>query len=236
MNYVLMGDVHSQVEKFEAAVKWIDSNLEDYHIIQGGDLFDSRTNASDSVGVLEIVKSLGDKITILHSNHFWKLYRVLTNPELDRPECVLRTIEDFDSVYYDTWQKEMISWIENLPFGVSVRDNMGMEYRIAHAYWPSQLYVPENYENMYKVHVVSGKTRGQMLYGLQKKGGVNERVEWWNTPYNNEFVRVAFHYHTISIDPSGEKGNRHIILDGSCGSDGGVLPIYELNTRRFTTF
>lgn len=235
MNYVLMGDIHSQSDKLESAVKWIQDNVEDYHIIQGGDLFDSRTDKSDSAGVFEIVKSLGDKITVIHSNHFWKLHRVLTNPELERPEGILQTIEDFDSTG-SAWQDEMIQWIESLPFGIAVHDNNGLEYRIAHAYWSGQLYVPDSYDGMYKVSVVSGKTRGQMLYGLQKKGGINERVEWWNSPYNNQFVRVAFHYHTISIDPDGKNGNRHIVLDGSCGSDGGVLPIYELNARRLTTF
>jgi hypothetical protein len=235
-NYVLVGDVHSQAPKLATAVNWIQDNVEDYHIIQGGDLFDSRTDESDSVGVLEIIRSLGDRVTVIHSNHFWKLYRNLSNPELERNECIVRTIEDFDAAYSSSWKEDMISWIDSLPYGLVVRDSNNLEYRMSHAYWSGQLYVPEHYEGMYKVFVVSNKTRGQMLYGLQKKGGINERVEWWNQPYNNKFVRVAFHYHTISIDPDGENGNRHIVLDGSCGSDGGVLPVYQLNSRILTTF
>jgi hypothetical protein len=148
----------------------------------------------------------------------------------------VRTIDDFENSNLEGWQSEIVSWIESLPFGVAVRDNSGLEYRISHAYWSSQLYVPEHYNGIYKISVVSGKTRGQMLYGLQKKGGLNERVEWWTTQHDNDFVRVAFHYHTISVDPDGDSGNRHIVLDGSCGSPDGVLPVYDLNSRALTTF
>ena len=72
-NYVLIGDVHSQSQNMNRAVSWIDKNVENPHIIQLGDLFDSRNSFSDSVGVYKTIQQLGDKITVIQSNHQWKL-------------------------------------------------------------------------------------------------------------------------------------------------------------------
>lgn len=232
-NYVLIGDVHSQFSKFSAAVEWVQNNVEDYHIIQGGDLFDSRTTESESVKVYELVKELGNRITVINSNHLYKLNRVFNNPELLYSDCLKRTIDDFDNSTIS--RDELIEWLNTLPFGIVFRDSSGEEYRAAHAYWFSRLYVPEQYDGIYKIHEVSSKAKGQMLYGIKRKGE-DERILWWEHAHDHKFVRVGFHYHVISIDPEGKNGNKHIILDGCCGDDGGVLPVYELNNKRCVTF
>jgi len=232
-NYVLIGDVHSQYSKFSSAVEWVRNNVENYHIIQGGDLFDSRTDESESVKVYELVKDLGDDITVINSNHLYKLYRVLNNPDLQYSDCLKRTLDDFNNS--SVLKEELLEWLNTLPFGIVFRDSLGEEYRAAHAYWFSKLYVPEQYEGIYKIHEVSAKAKGQMLYGLKKKGE-DERLLWWEYAHDHNFVRVAFHYHIISIDPDGTNGNKHIVLDGCCGSDGGVLPVYVLNSRQMVTF
>jgi hypothetical protein len=225
MNYVFIGDVHSQYSKFKAAVDWVQENIQDYHIIQGGDLFDSRCDESNSAGVYELVRSLGDNITVINSNHLYKMHRVMTNPGLEYRECLQRTLDDFAN--YD--KNELIEWLESLPMGVVVRSN-DKEYRICHAFWNNKLYVPNEFEGIYKVFVVSSKAKGQMLYGLKKRGEDNESVRWWEEDREQSFVRVAFHYHTISI------GENHLVLDGSCGDDGGVLPIYVVNSGQLLTF
>lgn len=233
-NFVFIGDVHSQYSKFSKAVEWIDNNIKDYHIIQGGDLFDSRTEESDSVGVYNLVKSLGDKITVIHSNHHWKLYQVLSDPTVQPNESIGRTLTDFSSC--EGIKEELIDWISTLPYGVAIKDNDHTEYRICHAYWPSKLYVPPHYEGIYKINTVSSKSRGLMIYGIGKKGADGERISWWNDSYNNPFVRVSFHYHAVSMDIEGINGCKHLILDGSCGDDNGQLLAYVVNSKNYRTF
>lgn len=235
-NLVLIGDVHSQYSKFSKAVKWIENNVEDYHIIQGGDLFDSRTTESDSASVYNLTKSLGDKITVLHSNHLWKMLRVIEDSELHTQDCLKRTFSDFleAGICID----EVYSWLKTLPYGLAFHDSYGKEYRACHAFWNKKIYVPESYEGFYKINEVSRKSRDYMLYGLKKKTTTNEResVKWWKEKADHEYIRVSFHYHTISVDPTGKTGNKHIILDGSCGSDNGELPIYVVNNNHLILF
>jgi hypothetical protein len=45
-NFVLMGDVHSVQSKFNLALNYIKENIEDYHLIMLGDVFDSRCSES----------------------------------------------------------------------------------------------------------------------------------------------------------------------------------------------
>lgn len=230
-NYVFIGDVHSQYSKFSAAVQWVKNNVEDFHIIQGGDLFDSRTTESDSVGVYELVKSLGSKITVLQSNHLWKMYRVLNDPTLEYMPSMQRTFDDFDLQNNEALRIELKNWISQMPYGVAIKDPNGQEYRACHAYWSSKLYVPATYDEMYRISIVSAKARQKMLYGIYKRGSDKDRLLWWNENYSNEYIRVAFHYHTVSIDPYGVKGCKHLVLDGSCGDDGGNLMVYDVSRR-----
>lgn len=235
-NYVFIGDVHSQYSKFSTAIEWVDKNLKNYHIIQGGDLFDSRCDESDSTGVYRLVKQLNDRITVINSNHLWKLYRVLTEPDLAVPEWIKRTLSDFD--FNDETKSEMLEWLAQLPYGIAVKDVNDNEYRICHAYWSSKLYVPQQYQGMYKINLVSQKVKGQMLYGISRKGkdGSQERVVWWDSKRDEDFIRVSFHYHTLSIDPKGYYGRKHLILDACCGNLNGLLAVYDANTGACATF
>lgn len=236
MNYVLIGDVHSQFTKFEKAVRWIQANVEDYHIIQGGDLFDSRCSISQSVEVYNLVKSLGDKITVIQSNHLWKHLRILNGLSLEMQDCLKKTFSDFENSSIDNL--ELKQWLESLPFGVTFKDSKQQEYRVCHAFWNDNLYVPTEYDGIFTIDTVSAKSKDLMLYGMKSKpvDGKYQTVRWWERRFNNEFVRVAFHYHTISIDPKGATGNKHIVLDGSCGDEGGVLPVYVVETQYCATF
>lgn len=235
-NYVFIGDVHSQYSKFSKAIEWIDKNLSDYHIIQGGDLFDSRSDESDSVGVFRLVKQLGDKITVLNSNHLWKLYKVLTDPEILIPDWIKQTLDDFS--FDDGTKIEMITWLSGLPYGVAVKDHNNNEYRVCHAYWPSKLYVPHYYQGVHKISVVSTTARNKMIYGISRRSvdGNNERVSWWNRKTDDLFIRVSFHYHTLSIDPGGHHGCKHLILDACCGNMNGLLAVYVANAGACVTF
>lgn len=245
-NYVFIGDVHSQYSKFSAAVDWILNNVEDYHIIQGGDLFDSRSKESNSLLVYNLVKLLEDRITVLHSNHHIKLYKILTqeNNKMQNLESLHRTVIDFDFDNNKGLKDEVVNWLETLPYGVSFKDQTGLEYRACHAYWFKKLYVPNDYEGLYSIHEVSAKAKGQMLYGISRKGedGGNERILWWsnvNDSYcgeKEEFVRVSFHYHEVSLDIEGTSGRKHLILDGSCGDEGGELVVYDVSNHRCVRF
>ena len=228
-NYVFIGDVHSQYSKFKAAIDFVKDNVEDFHIIQGGDLFDSRTKESDSLGVYNLVKSLGDRITVLQSNHLWKMYRVFCDPNIEYIHTLQQTFDDFDVENNEELKLELKEWLSGLPYGVAIKDNSGQEYRVCHAYWPSKLYVPSHYEGIHKIFVVSSKSRNKMLYGIHKSGTNKERLLWWNENMSNEYIRVAFHYHAVSIDPKGESGCKHLVLDGSCGDDNGNLIVYGVN-------
>lgn len=242
-NYVFIGDVHSQYSRLSRAVEWAQNNVEDYHIIQGGDLFDSRCEESDSLGVYNLVKSLGDNITVLHSNHHLKLYKILTQDQnnMQNLEALQRTLIDFGFDSNEDLKTEVIDWISSLPYGVALRDNTGLEYRVCHAYWFSKLYVPHDYEGIYKIFEVSSKAKGQMLYGISRRGQDNtsERILWWEkSDYqtDEEFVRVSFHYHTVSLDLEGNSGRKHLILDGSCGDVDGKLIAYDVNSQQCVTF
>lgn len=241
-NYVFVGDVHSQLSKLTAAVNWIEKNVKDYHIIQGGDLFDSRTNESDSLGVYNLVRSLGDRITVLHSNHHLKLYMTLTNSDynLQNLKSLMRTMMDFDYFNDKKLKEEVVEWIEKMPYGVAFKTHE-LEYRVCHAYWYNKLYVPLNYEDLYCIHEVSSKTRVKMLYGIFRRGedNTNERIFWWNLTdpmYFKDYVRVSFHYHTVSMDPYGNNGKKHLILDGSCGDDNGSLIVYNATNHECAAF
>lgn len=241
-NYVFLGDVHSQLSKLSQAVYWIQQNVDDYHIIQGGDLFDSRTDESDSLGVYNLIRSLGERVTVLNSNHHYKLYRVLTrdNNNFQHMDSLMRTMKDFGFEYNADLKQEVIQWLSTLPYGVVIKTHE-LEYRVCHAYWYKKLYVPQRYENPYYIQEVSSKAKGQMLFGISRRGedGNSERILWWESKdpqYFDEFVRVSFHYHTISLDPFGKIGRKHIILDGSCGDENGKLYVYNTTTHECVAF
>lgn len=230
-NYVLIGDIHSQYNNFNRALDWIDRHVNDYHIIQLGDVFDSRNDHSDSIEVFRTIQELGDRITVIQSNHQWKLYRYFLGNKVTLDGSILKTISDFENSSFSN--EQLFSWLGSLAFAITFKDENNLEYRVAHAYFNNKLYVPTEYEGIYSIHEVSRKTRDNCLYGiLRKADNQNERILWWQNDAKHDFVRVAGHYHTIFYSQL----NNTLILDGGCGEYNGTLPIFVVNSQTLLTF
>lgn len=238
INYVLVGDIHSQSNKLESALNWIQSSIENYHIIFLGDVFDSRNDFSDSVGVYNIVRDLENKgvATTIQSNHQYKLLRYYKGNKISISNGIDKTIEDFnkDSSINTS---EVYSWLESLPYGVVFYDKFNTQYRAAHAYFPSDFKIPwpHNFDEIYKIYEVNRKTRDQAIYGPHRKlneTGTTERIEWWKENRDRRWIRVAGHYHTICEDFN----TNSLVLDGGCGVDGGMLVAYDVNSKTLKTF
>jgi hypothetical protein len=225
-NYVIIGDIHSQYLKLDSALKFIQSSIQDYHIIFLGDIFDSRTEYSNSVDVYNTIKSLYDnkRCSVLQSNHQDKLIRYLKGNNVLANHGLDRTIEDFQNSDIDT--QEVLEWLVSLPYGLTFKDNSGLEYRCAHAYFSSKFFVPEGYENEYEIHHVSKSTKSKSIYGPIVD---NSRLLWWNVESQLSWVRVAGHYHTLHIDLDFSKS---LVLDAECGNDDGKLSVYDVNNRK----
>jgi hypothetical protein len=230
MNYILVGDIHSQFSSLEKAVNFTVDNILDYYFIFLGDAFDSRCENSDSVSVYRMIRELqnNNKATILQSNHQWKLQRYLYGNSVKIDESLQKTIDDFENSDID--KGDLLLWLESLPVSVSFRDSNEQEYRCAHAYHSSKLLVPTNYEKIYTINKVSKATFNKHIYGLL--GQDNKRTFWWNESSNNSWIRCAGHYHTLQISFK----NKSIVLDSSCGDENGKLTIYDVNSRDLYQF
>lgn len=228
--FALIGDIHSQAANCYDAVNHCVAN--GYTPVFLGDLFDSRTWGSDSVGVYKIAREAEKELgaIIIASNHQDKLRRYLWGNPVDlesTPELV-RTLEDFqNSNVVDN--QELNFWLSNLPYGFCFKEG-GREYRCSHAYFSALVGIP-HYSKTFAVHYkdITKKTRSWMLYGKRDSSG--ERVYWWEKPNLNPWVRVAGHYHTIHIDVC----NNNLVLDGNCGG-GGQLPLYLVDTGELLLF
>lgn len=230
-NYVIVGDIHSQANHFNRALDWIDKNVTDFHIIQLGDVFDSRREHSDSIGIYKTIQQLGDKITVIQSNHQWKLYRYLIGNKVTLDSSISRTISEFEQS--DVSIEGLKLWLQNLPFAVAFKDQNNLEYRAAHAFFNRHLYVNHEYTGIYSIKEVTRKTRDNCLYGLLRRAeDQNERVVWWNEQNDSDFIRVAGHYHTIYYSQT----KKNLVLDGGCGEESGTLPIFVTNSQTLLTF
>jgi hypothetical protein len=227
MNYVLIGDIHSQYKKLEAALSFIEDNIENYYLIFLGDLFDSRCQESDSVNVYKTIKNLQNSnlATVLQSNHQWKLQRYFYgNPvKIDNP--LQKTLDDFENS--DVSNEELLQWLEELPYACAFRDSNGQEYRCAHAYHSSKLLVPKTYEGIYHTKFVSKNTRDKLLFGAIFN---NERLLWWERESDHNWIRCSGHYHTVFIS------EKSIVLDSCCGDENGMLSIFNVNQRELHQF
>ena len=229
-NYVLVGDIHSQYLQLNSALNFIFDNVENPYIIFLGDLFDSRTDYSNSVGVYETIKSLQEdnKCIVLQSNHQDKLIRYLKGHNVHLNNGLDRALEDFKNSNISN--EELLDWLIQFPYGIVFKDTSGLEYRCSHAYFSSKIYVPEEYPDEYYIHQVSKNTKSKFLYGIIKD---STRIEWWNQESPHLWIRVSGHYHKIHIDLEHTKS---IVLDGSCGNDDGKLAIYSVNTKEIYSF
>ncbi len=217
--YILVGDVHSQyIELSSIITKTFYANT---HYIFLGDLFDSRVDYSDSVNVYQCIRELGDRCTVVQSNHQDKLNRYIKGNSVNT-DWIHPTIADFNNQFDD----EFKSWLDSLPYGVVVNVN-NKQYRISHAYFPQSVEV--NITDELTLVYGDSLTKTQkslMLYGKRQQfNGVNARVPWWDEEEQKDWVRVAGHYHLLHID------HNSIVLDGSCGDEGGILYAYNLNTN-----
>lgn len=227
MKYALIGDIHSQFDKMAEASEYAVKN--GYTPVFLGDLFDSRNGKSESLEVYLHARRLEKEVgaVVIASNHQDKLRRFLSGHPIDlnqSPELV-STIQDLSGVDPD----ELLDWLTNLPFGfVFVED--GKEYRCSHAYFSSLVKIPET--RPYKVGYkdLTKKTRSWMLYGKRNKDG--SRLYWWNRANPNPWVRVAGHYHNVTI----EIENNNLVLDGCCGDWHGELPLYLVDKGELLLF
>jgi hypothetical protein len=225
-----MGDVHSVFSKFELALNFITKNIENYHLIMLGDVFDSRCSESNSVAIYNAIRELqnDNKLTLIHSNHQWKLQRYLKGNNVKIDDSLQRTLNDFEDSNVD--KTEILEWLGSLPFSVSFRDRDGLEYRCAHAYHSSKLYVQKNYEDIHTVCEVSREMRDKLIYGGKDKEG--NRLQWWKNISDNDWIRCSGHYHKLEISYE----NKSIVLDSGCGENDGLLSIFDVNSRTLHQF
>lgn len=211
-NYAFIGDIHSQIAPLLKAVDYCEQN--DCIPVLLGDLFDSRMELSDSVAVYELVQELHrNGAIVLRSNHQDKLERYARGNNVRISEGFDRTIEDFENAAVSI--QEVAEWLKTFPYGIALRDSQGVEYRCAHAMFPSWVLVPENYTGVYHVNEVTRKAKDYMIYGPRRAGAVwpdeETRVYWWKEESERDWVRVAGHYHTVFI------GDKSLVLDGEMG-------------------
>lgn len=229
MNYVLIGDVHSQAKNLKAALKFIQKEIKNSRVVFLGDLFDSKNSYSDSFGVYDLVKEaeLNLNAIVLQSNHQDKLIRylrgnqILLNNGLDTTISELSNHISLDDLY---------DWLIRQPFGIVFKDIYDVEFRCAHAYFSDEIKVPQ-YEEEYFIRAIKKDHKHQFLYGTQDLK--RNRIEWW-TQNNQEqsFIRVAGHYRNLTIDLN----NKSIVLDSCCGDANGKLSIYDVNSRQLHQF
>jgi hypothetical protein len=227
-NFAIISDVHSQAGKLSQALDFCkENNLRPLFL---GDLFDSKCEQSNSLGVYNLTGFAQDTMNaiIIQSNHQNKLIRYLRGNNVVQNyglDVTIRELFDVGGLNRD----DVLSWLESFPYGVVFRDSEGQEYRVAHAYFSSRIEVPE-YTDYCLIHDVDKKHKEQMLYGIFSG---RDRIEWWNDierHSNNNWIRVCGHYHTTQFITTS------IVLDGCCGEDGGVLHVYDVNKKQLTSF
>lgn len=230
MNFAVIGDIHSDSRKLFLALDYCREN--NLTPILLGDIFDSRITFSDSVGVYQLIKDYQSTNTLfcLHSNHLDKLQRYLIGNNVIINNGLEKTIEDFKRSSISS--EELLSFIVKLPYGIAFKSSKGIEYRCAHAYFPTSLEITLS-QTYYLVRTVTKKDKNKFLYGPIRKEN-NQRIEWWNQVQDKTWIRVAGHYHQILEN----KNTNSLVLDGSCGSseENGCLPLYDVDNEILLTF
>ena len=227
-NFALIGDVHSIAHLLNDALNYCqEHNLTPILL---GDLFDSRCDISDSIGVYNLVRDAQKNLNaiILHSNHQDKLVRHLKGNKVNLNNGLNITVSEFNKS--DISNDELLEFLNELPYGMVFKDNNGIEYRAAHAFFSRRIVVPE-YDEQYFVYEndINRKIRNVMIYGPTNENG---RVYWWKNYSARDFVRVSGHYHTIHID------DMSLVIDGECGeaNETAFLPLYDINKKLLKKF
>jgi hypothetical protein len=227
MNYVLIGDIHSQARQLESALSFIQNNISNARVIFLGDIFDSKNDYSDSYAVYSLIREAEQNLNaiILQSNHQDKLIRFIRGNQVHINSGLEKTINEL--ILHVSFE-DLYAWLIRQPFGMVFRDNDGVEYRSAHAYFSDEVDVP-NYDEYHLVKVLQKHLKHEFLYGPYD--AKRNRVHWWeNHNSSQDFIRVAGHYRVVYNQ------NQSLILDGSCGNDDGRLHIYDVNQKEFHSF
>mgnify|MGYP003345938539 CR=1 FL=1 len=229
MNYVLIGDIHSQAKSLESALSFIRKNISNAKVIFLGDIFDSKTKYSDSYKVYTLVREAERDLNaiILQSNHQDKLIRYLKGNKVHIHGGLERTLNE---LLKKLTINELYSWLIRQSFGVVFRDEFGIEFRCAHAYFNSDVQI-QDYTNEYHIRAIRRDHKHQFLYGLQDDK--KNRINWWENDNSSQtFIRVAGHYREVYTNLE----NKSLILDSNCGEDVGVLSVYNVNERKLYQF
>lgn len=237
--FAFIGDIHSQLTPLQKAISYC--SKQGVTPVLLGDLFDSRTESSDSVGVFKFVKKIQEEMgaLVLRSNHQNKLERYAKGNKVFLSDDIAQTILDFTKEGIPI--QEVADWLNSFPYGLVFKDSRGMEYRCAHAMFPKWLAIP-SYKGVYKVMDVTTKARDYMLYGPRVKGAKwpeqEDRVFWWEEDCDRDWVRVAGHYHTVFVS------DKSLVLDGGMGGssrerpDGhpGLLCLWDVESQKLHSF
>jgi hypothetical protein len=144
---------------------------------------------------------------ILRSNHQDKLERSLRGNNVHISPELQRSLNDF--ALSDVSASELLEWLESMPYGFCFRDDNNVEYRCAHAYFPSWVEVPP-FEHHIAIYDMVKKARQLAMYGPSHRDGQG-RIFWWEKETEREWVRVAGHYHVVHTS------ERNLVLDAGCG-------------------
>ena len=230
MNYVLIGDIHSQADKLYDALSFIKNNIKDSRIVFLGDIFDTKNNYSDSFSVYTLVRQAEQELNAItiQSNHQDKLIRYIRGNKVELNNGLDKTIEEFNQ--NNVQLMELYDWLIRQSFGIVFRDEFGIEFRCAHAYFSSEVQIQE-YNEQYFVKAITRHHKHEFLYGLQDSK--KNRVNWWELNNSeNSFVRVSGHYKTLYTNLE----NKSLVLDSCCGDIKGKLSIYDVNSRAIHQF
>lgn len=230
MNYVLIGDIHSQANQLNDALLYIRENIQNARVVFLGDIFDSKHNYSDSYSVYKLIREAEKEFNAItiQSNHQDKLIRYFKGNKIELNNGLDKTVQDL--IQHDVSSDEMYNWLIRQSFGVVFRDRFGLEFRCAHAYFSSGVKLLD-YNDYHLVRTLSLQHKHEFLYGLQDSK--KKRVNWWEEDNShNNFVRVAGHYKTVYLNLE----NKSLVLDSCCGDVDGLLSIYDVNSRQLHQF
>jgi hypothetical protein len=228
-NFALISDVHSQARLLVDALDYCHNhNLIPLFL---GDLWDSRNVESNSVQVYHLVKqAIASGGICIQSNHQDKHIRYLKGNNVFIDIGLEKTLSDFKNS--DITNEELYEFLTSLPYGVVFRNSDGVEHRVAHAYFSSKIKIPsyDDYHLIYDVDI-DRKIKSSMLYGPIDRE-TRQRIEWWNTPKQNDYVLVSGHYHKVFIDI------KSIVLDGGAGGpeENAYLALYDVNKKILKKF
>jgi len=240
VNYAFIGDIHSQYQLLDKALEHCAQ--EELTPVLLGDLFDSHhANSGNAQSTLEMVKEAQSVLgaVVLQSNHQDKLIRYLKGNNVAMRPDFQRTVDDLGiSDRSSATSQELRNWLESLPYGIVFRDSRGLEYRAAHAFFSSKVQIP-SYCRRFLVRELNKEMRHYFLYGpIVRREGERARLNWWEEEKQQNFRRVAGHYHVL------HESRYSLVLDGECGGSGqsplrptdGFLPLYDVERQAVIRF